>query len=97
MKMTLKRQRQLALLATGAAAFAYTGGACFRFPDEVKFLQGIGDASIATLTAPIGKEVGTDFNTIINKPATVFLQSMWDNLVSRQFPRGLDGTKIVLE
>lgn len=97
MRLSLNFQRRMALLMSTVAVASFTGGSCARFPDEIKLLQGVGDASIATSTAGLGKQVGTDFNNIFGKPGTAFLQSIWDNFVARQFPRGQDGTKIVLE
>lgn len=97
MRLSLGMQRRLALLTSTVAVASFTGGSCARFPDEIKLLQGVGDASITVATANLGKQVGTDFADIVAKPGAAFISSIWDNFVSRQFPRGQDGTKIVLE
>ena len=97
MNLLKRYRRQLVLLTSSLAAFGITGGSCARFPDEIKLIQSIGDASIAASTANLGKDIGTDFGAIFAKPGTAFLQSIWDNFVARQYPRGLDGEKIVRE
>ena len=72
----------------GLGGFPFLGCAQARNADFVNFYQASGTAGIAAFSDGVLDDatVDSDYDTVVRAPATAFMQALWNNWASTQFP-----------
>lgn len=87
-KNSMGLRKALVLLSLGGTTFAFglSNTVCASNNNIAAFYQASGDAAIDTVLDP-ARALGNDFTNIIVNPASVFLQSLWNNRVAHAIPQ----------